>query len=239
MAQNAGIRRFFLAGLQRRFGQLTPNLVANAYWDDLPPGFQPGGNEMTWLQDPIDVALTLHPVFEGLGIAYYLSGGIAAIFYGEYRTTQDADLVLNLDAEQLPALVTTLENLGFYVAGVDDAVGGRLATLQAIHTETLAKADLTLSGGDEFEIAKFARRRLETLEQRGQLYLITPEDLVLSKLRWRQRSQSEKQWRDILGILKVQSTMLDLDYLQEWAVQLKLAPDLAKVLAAAGIQSNG
>ncbi|MDA0267013.1 MAG: hypothetical protein O3A14_08630 [Cyanobacteria bacterium] len=71
MAQNAGIRRFFLAGLQRRFGQLTPHLVANAYWDDLPPGFQPGGNEMTWLQDPIDVALTLHPVFEGLGIAYY------------------------------------------------------------------------------------------------------------------------------------------------------------------------
>ncbi|MDA0269334.1 MAG: hypothetical protein O3A14_20845 [Cyanobacteria bacterium] len=125
------------------------------------------------------------------------------------------------------------------MAGVEDALAGRLATLPAIHTETLAKADLTLSGGDEFEIAKFARRRLETLEQQGQLYLITPEDLVLSKLRWRQRSQSEKQWRDVLGVLKVQSTRLDLDYLQEWAVQLKLAPDLAKVLAAAGIQSNG
>jgi hypothetical protein len=234
MAQNVGIRRFFLTGLQRRFEQLTPSIVAQAYLSDSPDGFTPSGNEMTWIQDPIDLALSLHPVFQELGMAYYLSGGIAAIFYGEYRTTQDVDLVLNLDADQIPDLVTALENLGFYVAGVDDAVGGRLNTLQAIHTETLAKADLTLSNQDEFEVAKFARRRLETIERRGQLYLITPEDLVLSKLRWRQRSQSEKQWRDILGIIKVQSAILDLDYLQEWAGQLKLIPDLAHALAAAG-----
>lgn len=233
--QNVGIRRFFLTGLQRRFEQLTPSIVAQAYLNDIPHGFQPSGNEMTWIQDPIDLALTLHPVFERLGIAYYLSGGIAAIFYGEYRTTQDADLILNLDVEAIPGLVMALENLGFYVAGVEDAVAGRLTTLQAIHTHTLAKADLTLSNEDEFEVAKFARRRLETIEQRGQLYLITAEDLVLSKLRWRQQSQSEKQWRDILGVLKVQSAILDLDYLQKWARQLKLVAELAPALDAAGI----
>ncbi|MGD1908083.1 MAG: hypothetical protein ACFB0C_19120 [Leptolyngbyaceae cyanobacterium] len=235
MAQNAGLRRFFLQGLQRRFQQLTPSIVAQAYWTKTPPDFQPRGNEMTWIQDPIDLALALHQVFEQLGIAYYLSGGIAAIFYGEYRTTQDADLVLNLDTEQIPELVTALEYLGFYMAGVDDAVAGRLNTLQALHTETLAKADLTLAGGDAFEVTKFARRRLETLEQRGQIYLITPEDLVLSKLRWRQQSQSEKQWRDVLGVLKVQSASLDLNYLQEWARQLKLIAELAQALDAAGI----
>ncbi len=235
MASHASARKVFLAGLQRRYGEVTPWQVANAYWESLPPDFQPGGNPETWMQDPITLAIALHPLLEALEIPYYISGGVAAIFYGEYRTTRDVDLVLSLLPGEIAPLAQALEAMGFYVAGLDEAIAQQRGTLQAIHRETLVKADLTLARDEEFELIKFSRRRLERLNGEDSGYLITPEDLILSKLRWRQRSQSEKQWRDILGILKVQTSRLDLDYLHQWANQLQLRPQLDNALGAAGL----
>jgi hypothetical protein len=91
-------------------------------------------------------------------------------------------------------------------------------------------ADLMLSGTTAWDALKFERRRL--IEG---LYLVSPEDLILNKLRWRQQSQPEKQWRDVLGILKTQSHKLDYPYLQQWATRLNLQADLARVLAEAGL----
>jgi hypothetical protein len=236
MHHNAGARQLFLTGLKRRFGRLTPDIVAQAFFKEAyPHGFRPNGDEMTWIQDPIDLILGLHPVFEQHHLAYYVAGGVAAIFYGEYRTTQDADVVVNLSTDEMPALIATLETLGFYLSGVNDVVNNRLQTFQAIHQQTLGKVDLAIASTDEFEVAKFARRRLESIPERGSLYLISPEDLVLSKLQWRQRSQSEKQWRDVLGVLKVQANTLDLAYMNHWAMELNLAHELATALMAAGI----
>ncbi|MEM6717136.1 MAG: hypothetical protein AAF622_18885 [Cyanobacteria bacterium P01_C01_bin.147] len=237
MQQNRGARHLFLTGLKRRFGQLTADKVAQASLKDaFPQGFEPDGDEMTWIQDPIDLTLSLHSVFKELQVAYYISGGVAAIFYGEYRTTQDADLVINIATHAVPTLTAALEGLGFYISGIDNVVSSRLNTFQAIHQQSLGKADLTIAGTDEFEIAKLARRRLEQISGRGELPFISPEDLVLSKLQWQRSSQSEKQWRDVLGVLKVQAQALNLTYMHHWAIELDLQAELAAALVAAGLQ---
>jgi hypothetical protein len=59
-----------------------------------------------WVQDPGAIAQLLHPIFEQFNIPYYITGGVAAILYGEPRTTRDLDVVINLQREQLTLLVS-------------------------------------------------------------------------------------------------------------------------------------
>lgn len=65
--------------------------------------------------------------------------------------------------------------------------------------------------------------------------MISPEDLVLQKLLWGSTSQSEKQWRDVLGVLKLQESSLDYGYITEWAEYLALVDMLIQALTEAGI----
>jgi hypothetical protein len=91
-----------------------------------------------------------------------------------------------------------------------------------------------ISGTNECDRLKFERRRLIEFEGTA-LYFASPEDVILNKLRWRQHSGSEKQWRDVLGVLKVQAETLDYRYLVEWAERLKLADTLNLAMTEAGI----
>jgi len=68
-----------------------------------------------------------------------------------------------------------------------------------------------------------------------QVYFSSPEDIILAKLLWGQRSNSEKQWRDVLAVLKVQQEALDYGYLSEWAEQLDLSDLLNQAMVEAGI----
>jgi hypothetical protein len=68
--------------------------------------------------------------------------------------------------------------------------------------------------------------------------LISPEDLILAKLQWGKRSQSEKQWRDVLGVMKVQGDNLDRSVLAEWAKAIGLECDLNQALQASGLKPN-
>lgn len=238
-AHNRGFRALFLAGLRRQYSKLSAVAVAKAMLkDSYPAGFRPQGSEMTWIQDSIELALQLHATFAALSIPYYVTGGLAAITYGEYRTTQDVDVVLDIAREDITRLVTPLEGDGFYIPGIEDVQTGRMNTLSITHTETIARADLMITSYDAFAQAKFEHRQLVDIPGRGSLFFISAEDLVLNKLRWRQRSQSEKQWRDILGVLKTQQNSLEIHYMRSWAESLFLLPDLEQALQAAGINQN-
>lgn len=224
-----------LAGLQYRFGYLDQQAfaykVAQAWLGECwPPGFEPKGDPMTWTQDSIGLACRLHAIFTDLKIFYYVTGGIASTTYGEPRFTTDLDLVINVSGTDLYPLVAALEADGFYVAGVDDAISGRMKTLQITDQQTIERADLIIAGNEAWDAVKFGRRQLI-----NKIYLASPEDVILNKLRWGKRSQSEKQWRDVLGVLKVQGQGLDFDYLQTWADSLELTSDLDRAMGEAGL----
>lgn len=233
-------RQFSLSCLKQQFGRLPAEdfarKVASAWLqEDYPPGFTPKGSDMTWIQDSTSIITILHRVLTDLGIPYYITGGMAAIAYGEPRTTRDVDIVIAVSPTEIDPLVQCLEREGFYIPGVDDVRSGRLQTLSITHMESISRADLVLSGNSAFDQAKDDRKRLIELPGIGSVYFASPEDVVLSKLLWRGQSQSEKQWRDVLGILKVQGETLDFDYLSKWAGQLNLSNDLNQATYEAGL----
>jgi hypothetical protein len=239
-ALTKGARQLCLCGLR----QTQPSLAGTAFaqalaqaflGDDYPSEFIPTGTEMTWIQDSISLAIQLQTIFADLGIPHYITGGVAAATYGEPRTTRDLDIVIALPLNQLDAMVQRLESEGFYVPGVEAIRSGQLQTLGITHQETIARADLMLAGTDPFDQAQFNRRRGIEIPNRGTLYLASPEDIILNKLRWGQQSQSEKQWRDVLGILKVQGQTLDFVYLTQQAEALDLTNALVQAITAAGL----
>lgn len=233
-------RQLSLDCLRQQFRHLNQaqfaHLIAQAWLQEYCPShYVPTGSEAMWIQDSISLAAKLHPIFEQLEIPYYITGGVAAIAYGEPRTTQDLDLVLAISPNDIERLATALSDAGFYVPGVDDVKSGRMQTLQIIEMESISRADLVVAGTDEFDAVKFERRRIFATSGAEALYFASPEDVILNKLRWRQQSGSEKQWRDVLGVLKVQADSLDYSYLTQWAQQLGLADALNQAMTEAGI----
>ncbi len=234
-------RQLSLNSLQQRFSRLTKvelsRKIAEAWLQEhCPRDFVAGNDETMWIQDPFEIAFVLHDLFESMQVAYFITGGSAAILYGEPRTTRDLDMAIALPFSRLDEAIALLERSGFYVAGVEEVKARRSQALQVIHTDTIARADLMLAGETDFDRVQFKRRQAVTLEAGRLLYYASPEDAILSKLQWRQQSQSEKQWRDILGIFKVQGQLLDFGYLQKWASRLDLLEALQQAIAQAGLE---
>lgn len=240
MALTKGARELCICGIRQTYAsrseQDITQAIARAFLgDNCPPGFISMGTAMTWIQDSISLAIQLQTIFSDLEIPHYITGGVAAATYGEPRTTRDLDVVIALVPLQLDTLVQCLECEGFYVPGVEEIRSGQLSTLGITHQETIARADLMLAGNSAFEQRQFQRRRAIEVPSRGILYLAAPEDLILNKLRWGAQSQSEKQWRDVLGILKVQGENLDFYYLTQTAEILDLSTPLSQALSEAGL----
>jgi hypothetical protein len=233
-------RQFSLSCLQSRFGNLPETAfvqkVALAWLqEDLPPNYTPHLNPMTWIQDSTGLAAILHRILTTLEVPYYITGGVAAIAYGEPRTTRDIDIVMDIAPTDIDRLVAALEAEGFYVPGVEDVRSGKMTSLGITHMESISRADLVLTRTNDFDLMKFQRIRPIDIPGVGTFNFVSPEDLILAKLLWGQQSQSEKQWRDVLGVLKVQEDSLDFDYLTQWAAQLDLVDVVQQAIAAAGL----
>ncbi len=237
---NQSTRRLSLFGLRRLYGHLTTEAfalkVAEVFLGECVEGFKPKGNEMTWIQDSSNLAEVLHVIFESLAIPYYITGGFASSVYGDPRSTRDLDVVIAVSTADLDRVVATLEDQGFYVPGVEDVKQGRMRTLSITHQETISRADLMVQGESEFERLQLERRQPLGITGTVGIYFASPEDIILNKLRWGKGNQSEKQWRDVLGILKVQQNHLDRAYLSQWATQLGLLDDLKRALIEADLE---
>jgi hypothetical protein len=118
---------------------------------------------------------------------------------------------------------------------VQDALLRRYA-FNIIHIDTAFKIDFyPITDEDEMEIAAFARRRHVDIGA-GEIWMASPEDVILAKLRWFRKGGevSEKQWRDVLGVLKVQGENLDFAYLEQMAARFGLTDLLARAREDAG-----
>lgn len=242
-SHDRGIKKLCLAGIKSRnrsapLEEIRLHFARAVLAEKFLPGFQPtGGNETMWIQDSITLAGELHQILESVNIPYYVSGGVASSIHGEPRSTRDLDLVMEIQADQINLLVTTLEAAGYYcpAGAVEDLQLGREGMLNITHTETIANADLYIMRTSDFATSQMTRRRLLDVQGMPAFWVISPEDLVLQKLAWGRGSQSQKQWRDVLGILKLQAENLDYEYFAQWADNLGLTDFLSQAFSEAGI----
>ncbi|MBM3819608.1 MAG: nucleotidyl transferase AbiEii/AbiGii toxin family protein [Acidimicrobiia bacterium] len=187
---------------------------------------------MTVPVDPIAVALSVTRVLDALAILHTTGGSLASSFAGEPRASIDIDIVAAVEPSHVDALVASLSP-DFHVDAdaLRRAVRDRTST-NLIHQSTQLKVDLFVAGGTPLDAQQLRRRQRLDLGQGRTLYVHPPEDILLQKLHWYRKGgeTSERQWRDILGIVRVQGSRLDRGYLARHAPVLGVDALLARAL---------
>jgi len=177
-------------------------------------------------------------LLDRVGVRYSIGGSVAASYFGEPRSTMDVDLLVELSRDFIPGLVAALTP-AFYAdeASIREAVSGH-RVFQALHLVTYTKFDLFVSGGTELDIDEMATRVLQPLGDGTDrtVYVASPETIVLRKLDWFQRADgtSDRQWRDVLGVLKRQGSALAVDRMRALAARVGLSALLGRALDEAG-----
>lgn len=190
--------------------------------------------------DPMLIARRVAGVFDALQIVYWIGGSVASTKYGEFRITQNIDFVAVLHPDHVPDLVAAWQS-DFYVDDVMiyDAIRFE-DSFNIIHLDTALKADVFIAKSDAWTQQEAARRRLTELvtgDVSTRLYIASPEDMVLQKLRrFRIGGEvSDRQWTDVQTMLKTQRYVLEYEYMTFWAGQLGLIELLNQALEAAGL----
>ena len=182
-------------------------------------------------EQPLDLAGFLKLVIEALkaaGVEYLIGGAVAEWAWGEPRATQDLDLVINVPIEAVGKLSKELEKRDMLIPAdiILDAILEERADIpiNAIHMYSGLKADLyPVRQGDELRLSAFQRRELVDYGSPiGQVYVHSPEDLILYKLIYFGLSQQTKHSRDISAILRAKKDQLEFEYIEGWVTRLGL-----------------
>jgi hypothetical protein len=172
-------------------------------------------------------------VFDRLGLEYLIGGSVASSLYGIPRSTNDVDLVVALEPRHVAQLIEAFQSeFAIDADTIRKAIDER-RPFNLIHSESLVKIDIFVMSAEPWLKQEMVRRRAAPLlgvaGGRSAFYA-SPEDMVLSKLRWFHLGGgvSDRQWLDIVGILRIQGAALDIEYLVHWAEHLGVAALLAR-----------
>ncbi len=187
-----------------------------------------------------DLVAALRPVadtLDALGVGYYIGGSVASSAHGIARASLDADIVTSLEPKHVEPVVSRLASA--YYIPVDrlrSAVSAR-SSCNFIHLATMFKIDVFVSKGRPFDRQAAQRARPQAIDEAPdapRFLVASPEDTVLAKLEWFRLGgeNSERQWWDVVGILRV-TEEADRTYLRRWAAALGVADLLERALADA------
>ena len=184
-----------------------------------------------------DVIRTAVNALDRMGLRYAIGGSIASSTYGAPRFTQDADITIEPFASRESEFAAHF-GADFYVSVMAmQQANRRRSSFNLLHIPSGFKVDFFVKREVPFAEAVMKRRRVESLSLLGgqRLYLTSPEDIVLLKLEWFRLGGevSDRQWSDVLGVLKVQGGRLDQQYLAETAITLGVADLLERAIREA------
>lgn len=197
--------------LPARFGVL-PDLL---YLFDLPKP----------MLSELDLLLDVTHRLEEVGLDYMLTGSMALNHYAQPRMTRDIDIVLALllkDLDTLPKIFG--DDFYFSPEAAREAVLNQ-SCFNVIHNDSLIKVDFMIRKREDYRLVEFERRQRITVQD-SSLWIVSKEDLIISKLDWARQSQSERQLSDAENLL---ATGVDTDYLNLWSQKLNLTDMLTRV----------
>jgi len=185
-----------------------------------------------------DVLRTIERVaraLDGAGVDWAICGSIASSVHGEPRSTNDIDFVARLRREHVAGLLAAL-GTGFYAD--EHAIGeaiDRRSSFNVIDDETMVKADVFVPGPGALGEDQLVRRARVAVTTDLEVPVIGAEDTVLQKLRWFELGGrgSDRQWRDLVAVLRLGEDRLDLDYMRRVAGGAGLLELLEKAVADA------
>jgi hypothetical protein len=193
-----------------------------------------------------DIDITFEPVAQALQklqVRFYVCGSVASSAHGEMRATADIDVVAELQKEQVAPLIQLLGET-FYADEVSmkEAIARR-SSFNLIHQGTFIKVDIFAPKDREYDqqvLERCAVAKLGVDEDSIEAPISQPEDIILAKLEWFRLGgeTSERQWHDILGVIKLQYFDLDFEYLQKWAPEIGVADLLERALDESGLSEN-
>jgi hypothetical protein len=149
-----------------------------------------------------------------------VAGSFASTFHGEPRTTQDIDIVIDPSRAALDRLVRSLDPAAFYVSpAAADEAWRRKGLFNVIDLVSGWKIDLILRKDRPFSVSEFGRRQAARILG-VDVFVATAEDTILAKLEWAQAGESERQLRDVIGVIELSGASLDLAYIERWSRDL-------------------
>lgn len=186
----------------------------------------------------VTTAADFADVVEALRIPYVISGSLASMVHGVRRSTNDVDVALALNAMQVERFAEALSDDFLVSRDAIAAAAQSRGSFNALHRTTYMRIDAYVRAIDEHFAEELRRAQRITLDRGAEQYarFVTAEDIVLEKLRWYELGgrTSERQWSDVLGVLKLQAARLELAYLRHWGARLGVSESLERALTAAG-----
>lgn len=186
------------------------------------------------MKSPLEVLLIAVRVLDDQSIPYVVVGSLASSAHGFSRTTAYIDVVADIQTNHIAKLVAALEP-NFYVdeKALRRAVDN-YGSFNVINLDSIFKIDFFVPPRDGFGRQQLARREMKAItpDESDIVYVATAEDIILAKLEWDGKGGevSDRQWSDILGVIKVQGDRINVTYLREWADRLDVRDLLEKSL---------
>ncbi|MGE0547888.1 MAG: hypothetical protein AB7O24_02655 [Kofleriaceae bacterium] len=162
-------------------------------------------------------------------VPYMITGSFASTYYGVPRSTHDIDIVIDPTRATLDALLVALPETEYYV---DPQVARealvRRSQFNVIDFDTGWKIDLIIRKARAFSVEEF-RRRHEAELLGVRVFVATVEDSIVAKLEWAKLGDSDRQLRDVEGMLAARAATMDVSYVERWVDELGLEAQWARV----------
>jgi hypothetical protein len=171
------------------------------------------------MQNELDIVRDVSARLDAANIGYMLTGSMAMNYYAQPRMTRDIDVVVALQSADA-ARIVELFNSDYYVSheAVDNSIK-RQSLFNLIHNESVIKVDCIIRKQSEYRLTEFNRRQRIRIEE-FETWIVSKEDLILSKMFWAKDSHSELQLRDVKNLVL---TGCDSTYIERWAKELGVA----------------
>jgi hypothetical protein len=181
--------------------------------------------------EQIDVLRHATGVLDRLAVPYAIVGSYGSLVYGEPRTTQDIDVVFQITPDKVAAFCEAFPPPDYYVSeqAVRDAIRTRFQ-FNVICTTTGDKIGFIFPPSNAWGPGQILRRRIAQLQPDFQVFVASPEDIILGKLWYHADGGSDKHLRDIAGILRISGDLVDRGFVAEWAAKLGYLPTWEAIL---------